>query len=563
MIKRRVRKKYYKKKNPVTVKKVLIALAALAAAAGLAAAAYYLWPEISDSAGERYIAGSSADVELYYYDDYDSHLLKSSETIVRGTEVRYTGEDHTENGQTFSIIEYDGAAYYVDHEYLVKSPDDIVKETEKWVRTSVTVYKNNEDSQIESFIKKGEQVNITGYDTIGEDGAVSMYEIECDGITGWVYAKYLADSRTEANEVYEDVYYLHKDREFTSELYGGSTEDLDWYPYEKPEFEDNELLAEARSMYITGDAVANIDDYLDLAEESGVNSVVLNIKDTYLTTKFDTAAELSPSANKNVCVSEEVFAEAVQKIKDAGLYIIARIVVFNDSYYSADHPEDTIETDVTTTAWVSAYSRDAWYYNVALAEEVIEKYGVNEIQFDYIRFPDTAYRMSLDESTDFKNTYNESKAEAIQNFLYYACDQIHKYGVYVSADVFGESAYRYVTAYGQYWAAISNVVDVISGMPYTDHFGNNDTWSDPYSTLSSWAESVNLRQSEIETPALVRTWITGYDVPLWNPYVECDADYATAQIQALYDAGITGGFMIWNGASNLSKYQQISPAWSY
>ena len=32
----------------------------------------------------------------------------------------------------------------------------------------------------------------------------------------------------------------------------------------------------------------------------------------------------------------------------------------------------------------------------------------------------------------------------------YACDELHKLGVYVSADVFGESAHKYVTAYGTF-----------------------------------------------------------------------------------------------------------------
>ena len=111
-----------------------------------------------------------------------------------------------------------------------------------------------------------------------------------------------------------------------------------------------------------------------------------------------------------------------------------------------------------------------WEYKVELAKEAVALFGFNEIQFDYVRFPDGTYDYEEDGNIDYRNEYDETKAQAIQRFLMYACDELHDCGVYVSADVFGETSGSYVTAYGQYWPAISNVVDVISGMPYPDHF---------------------------------------------------------------------------------------------
>ena len=166
-------------------------------------------------------------------------------------------------------------------------------------------------------------------------------------------------------------------------------------------------------------------------------------------------------------------------------------------------------------------------------------------------------------NADFKNTYNEEKAEAIQNFLLYAADQIHKENVYLSVDVFGECSSTYVTAYGQYWPAISNVVDVISSMPYTDHFGRNiDTWTNAYKTVNNWAKGAAERQTEIPTPAIARTWITAYDTPYWNPTVIYGQQKIEDQVNALYDAGLTGGFITWNGKSSLSKYEQIKGAFN-
>ena len=74
-----------------------------------------------------------------------------------------------------------------------------------------------------------------------------------------------------------------------------------------------------------------------------------------------------------------------------------------------------------------------------LAIEAAEKFGFNEIQFDYVRFPESSYEMSKSGKADFRNKYNEEKGQAVQNFCIYAADMLHEKGVYMSVDVFGES----------------------------------------------------------------------------------------------------------------------------
>ena len=338
---------------------------------------------------------------------------------------------------------------------------------------------------------------------------------------------------------------------------------LDYYPYEKEEFEDNPLLKEAKTLYMNGGVIGNVDTYIDIAKSSGINAIVVDLKDGALAYPLEVAKDYSKTAYDTAINSFDTYKNAIDKIKGAGLYVIGRIVVFNDPHYGKDHPEDCITSPVSSQLWPSAYSRKVWEYNVELAKQAIKDMGFNEIQFDYVRFPESASQMSANSNTNFKNAYNEEKAEAIQNFLYYAMDQIHKEKVYLSIDVFGECSSTYVTAYGQYWPAISNVVDVISSMPYTDHFGRNtDTWSNPYSTMLNWAKGAADRQKEIPTPAIARTWITAYDTPFWNPTVVYGSQKISEQIQALYDAGLTGGFLTWNSASNAYKYKQQSPAFS-
>ena len=86
--------------------------------------------------------------------------------------------------------------------------------------------------------------------------------------------------------------------------------------------------------------------------------------------------------------------------------------------------------------------------------------------------------------------------------------------------MFGECANAYVTACGQYWPAISSVVDAISGMPYPDHYsaqGDYKPWEHPYTTVHNFGESAMARQSETASPGAVRTWIQCYNA-IREPY---------------------------------------------
>ena len=261
------------------------------------------------------------------------------------------------------------------------------------------------------------------------------------------------------------------------------------------------------------------------------------------------------------------FMEACQKLKDAGYYLIGRITVFNDAHLAADHPEyvisdlDGTPLKISSMYWPSAYNRTVWQYKVDLALEAASL-GFNEIQFDYIRFPDGAYRYEKAGTIDYRNTYGESKAQAVQRFLLYAAERLHGAGYYLSGDVFGECANPYVTACGQYWPAISAAVDAISGMPYPDHYsaqGDYKPWEHPYDTVHMFGAAAAERQKETVSPAAVRTWIQAYNA-LWEPYNTYGAAEIAAEVKALRDTGCTGGFMTWNGGSDINKYQSIISA---
>lgn len=515
----------------------------------------------------KYLANNQSEITLYTL-DYNETLQ-----IARGTKVEII-ESITNENKEYYKIKYNNTEYLVFKENVVNSEDDIILEKEMYVRTPVTIYESEDSIKILGMAKKGEKLDIVGYNKVNEDGSISMYKIKYNDIEGYVYGKYLVNNKELSLVNYDEDgnYQIHKKR--GDSFGGGDAGNLDYYPYEKAKFENNVMPDEVRALYLNSGVVSNVDAYIKIAKNSGINAFVVDIKDNTSPAYPAKAMQEYSITNYNKAInSYETYKKAIKKLKDEGFYVIGRITVFKDSYYAKDHPEDTIKDNNTNSSynhdgsyWPSAFKRKVWEYNVKLAIESVQEMGFNEIQFDYVRFPDRTGNLEKKGVINFGNVYKEDKAQAIQQFVMYACDEIHKHNAYVSIDVFGESAHNYVTAYGQYWAAISNVADVISGMPYPDHFSaheygfNEVVWTIPYKLLNLWGNNfVMKRQKEIPTPAIVRTWIQTYDT-YKNPKVIYDSYMIKEEIKGLYDAGLKGGFMTWNGSSNLPKYDSVKSA---
>ncbi|MDD4547706.1 MAG: putative glycoside hydrolase [Bacilli bacterium] len=504
---------------------------------------------------------------------YDENFTEVG-TIPRGTSVNPYSKELTHQEKEYYKIKYNDEVYLIEKKSLVNKVEEAVLEEKLYVRTPVTVYNNADDSSIASMIKKGEQVEILGFDKIVADGKVNKYKIKYGDITGYVYGKYLVETKELSLQNYDENGMYQKHLKRVNTLGGGSAGNLDYYPRVKPKFEDNVMPKEVRSLYLNGGVLGNIDEYIKLAKESNINAFVVDIKDnTSPGYASPVMKKYSPTNFERAHNSFEYYKKVIKKLLDEGFYVIGRITVFKDSYFIKDHPESAILDNVTRepfnhngSFWPSAYNRKVWEFNVELGKEAAKEMGFHEIQFDYVRFPDRTLKLEQEGTIDMKNIYKEEKAQAIQGFLMYATDEIHQLGVYVAADVFGEAAHPYVTGYGQYWGAISNVVDVISPMPYPDHFNAHEydfdeiVWTVPYKLLKFWGENyVTVRQKEIPTPAVVRTWIQTYNA-IRAPRIEYDAQKISEQIQGLYDAGLDAGYMTWNASSSLSKYKEVSSA---
>lgn len=505
-------------------------------------------------------------------------VLVENKRIPRGSLVEVTNKDISYEDKKYSLIKIDDAKYYVEDVNLVSNAKEVVLENKIYVRTPTSILMTDGSKKIVGLADKGEELEVVDYNLINDNGMVDVYTVRSGEVEGLVYGNYMSYTKEEALLNYmADVY--DKIHSKVKNTYGGGEAiGLDFYPNEKVVFENNKMPDNVYALYLNcgSSVINNVDAYIEFAKTTKINAFVVDIKDNqspaFPAKTFET---LSPTNHKYAINSYDSYKNAITKLKDAGFYVIGRITVFKDSYYVTDHPESAILNKSTNAPylhngsyWPSVYNRDVWYFNVSLAKEAVEEFGFNEINFDYVRFPD---RMnSVMNKVDLKNIYNESKAQAIQRFVQYASDVLHELNTYISIDVFGETTNStYTTAYGQYWPAISNVADVISGMPYPDHFSKNSygiakPWNEPYKLMNAWGRYASDRQKEIPTPAKVRTWIQAYDVLKYvdKNGISYGAKEIEDQVRGLYDAGIKDGYITWLSNSSLTKYKSQAKAFS-
>ena len=523
-----------------------------------------------------YVVGGDGELTVPFYNE----ALAEDWRCGRGAYVRLESWEPfvAENGAKYYHVFYDGHYGYIRYENISDDKSDVLQETQVYVRTAVDLYSEPDGISLGQLARKGDLLRIVGYDYLMPNGQVHMYEVKMGTDIGWIRSDYVTLSYAESLENWnneENVYAYHVLRGDT--YGGGDAAELDYWPHEKGDFSDagNVMPDACYCLYVSinSSTPADIERYLELAEGTAINTFVFTIYDDMeMAYDAEITARYGLLDSYSVKNTEAEFAESVRMVQEAGYYTVARITAFNDYYFAGKYPEWSI-TDhtgnpitVNNSYWPSVYCREVWEYKVGLAVETVEKFGFNEVQFDYVRFPDYIINYEREGTVDLKNTYNESKAQAVQRFLIYATDILHSKGVYVSADVFGEISNDYVAPYGQYWPAISTVVDVISGMPYPDHYTSYYAggrlyryYEHPYNTLYDWGVHVALRQEETSSPAIVRTWIQTWDTPTYS----YDSLAIQREILGLYDAGITGGYIPWYGNGDLGVADNLEGAIDY
>ena len=284
-----------------------------------------------------------------------------------------------------------------------------------------------------------------------------------------------------------------------------------------------------------------IDPIIDILSKTVVNTIVLDVKTDNGHLLYDSEI-LEVEELKNERIKYDT--QTLNSFKDEfNIYLIGRVVAFQDPIFSRTYPESAI-TDISTS---KPYSQDGQYFldpsdstsreyilNVALEACSL---GFDEIQFDYIRYPDTSYQgLVFDEESNFEN-----RTKNINTFLQNATDLLHDNGCLTSADIFG-----YVlnakndNGIGQYLETIVNTVDFISPMVYPSHyskgsFGYSYPNNFPYEVVTAALNNGLSRgvQEKSLRPFLQGFWHSSEDVRL--------------NIKAAEDKGLD--WIIWNNSS--------------
>lgn len=209
----------------------------------------------------------------------------------------------------------------------------------------------------------------------------------------------------------------------------------------------------------------------ELIRTTEINALVIDVKMDRGQIAFATQNPLPKQIGAQESIVFGDMHQFVSDLKREGIYTIARIVTFKDSPLIQAHPEwgirrsdGTLFSDKEGLYWVDASRKEAWNYVLAVAQEAAAA-GFDEIQFDYIRFPDA-------KGIAFSVPNNEAeRVKAIAGFLEQARLRLLPYNVFLSADIFGYTSWNDGdTDIGQRVDALSPYVDYLSPMLYPSGF---------------------------------------------------------------------------------------------
>lgn len=305
----------------------------------------------------------------------------------------------------------------------------------------------------------------------------------------------------------------------------------------------------ARAVHITGEAVAaDLDRFVEMAQTSELNALMIDLKDEsgFIWYQSENPTALEVSAVRGAYD----LAVVAERADSADLYLIGRLVVFNDPIVALARPQMAVWDSATNAPLETSSQRfldptdpDTRAYALALAVEAC-RLGVDEIQFDYVRFPDKRPESS---QFDGGSPTPELRRATITSFLVEAVELLHPMGCAVAADVFG-----FVTApsiefpdggIGQNWEDVANLVDVVSPMVYPSHYDPDAYGFENPSDHPGPMVDNALRDGveRLTGNVIVRPWLQDFS------YTESQV---RAQIDVVESYGL--GWMLWNGASEVT-----------
>jgi len=133
---------------------------------------------------------------------------------------------------------------------------------------------------------------------------------------------------------------------------------------------------------------------LGLINKTELNAVGIDVKGDRGMMAFKTSLSLAELAHSNELTTMRDAKALLDRLRRVNIYAIARIVVFKDDPLATARPDLAVKRaggaifrDRERLAWTDPFNTEVWDYNISIALEAA-RLGFDEIQFDYVRFPD-------------------------------------------------------------------------------------------------------------------------------------------------------------------------------
>ncbi len=299
---------------------------------------------------------------------------------------------------------------------------------------------------------------------------------------------------------------------------------------------------------------------LKLIQDTELNALVIDVKGDRGMIPYKSSVPLAAEIGGQRIITVRDMHSLMRSLKSQGIYTIARIVVFKDNPLAHAKPEWAVRNpmgeiwrDLENLSWTDPFRKEVWEYNIQIAIEAAQL-GFDEIQFDYVRFPDaSAPRFSM-------ANHQENRVQAISGFLREARHRLKPYNVFLAADIFGYVCWNpNDTNIGQRLDALVPEVDYLSPMLYPSGFqygipGYRNPVANPHEIVY-----LSLKKAQERT---------GIPTIRFRPWLQAFRDYAfdrrhfsakeiRDQINAATKFG-SHGWMLWN-PRNSYKSEGLRP----
>ncbi len=309
-----------------------------------------------------------------------------------------------------------------------------------------------------------------------------------------------------------------------------------------------------RGIYLPGATCASstVFDRVDRFIAVGGNGVVLDGKDIDGGVTFASHQPLASwgADRRNPIISR--LPELIRRFHARRLYVAVRIACFLDGELGRRRPDlalrDTTQAVWTEKdlVWVDPAAEEVREYNIGLAVE-LARAGVDEIQFDYVRFPTNGWPGGSAGDHEVAAAYRRA---VISGFLREARLALQAYPVKIAADLFGVMAWDRTidqAATGQHIPSIAEHVDILCPMVYPSHYRNGFSGVDrPADHPQEFvAEGCRRFRGMTAGRTEIRPWLQAFAYGV-DQY---DRHYVLAQVQGARSAG-ADGWCLWNPAGH-------------